>query len=86
MLIEHSKSCVKWRSLKANMILNCLEVVFWAAVVFVMTQANLKFCAGRSCVLSWIVCALGGILRYIAIPFPKKKRRWRRGNGEDIEG
>jgi hypothetical protein len=67
MLTEHSKSCAKWRSLKANMILNCLEVVFWAAVVFMMIQAKLKFCVGASCVLSWVVCVLGGILRYVVL-------------------
>ena len=47
------------------MILNSLEVVFWAAVVFMMIQANLKFCQGTSCVLSWVVCVLGGVLRYV---------------------
>ncbi|KAG4417913.1 hypothetical protein IFR04_008967 [Cadophora malorum] len=56
-----SKKYNKWFSLKANMILNCLEIVFWAAVVFMSIQANMQSCNGIHCTLSWIVCVLGGI-------------------------
>jgi hypothetical protein len=55
----------KWVSLKAYMILNSLEVVFWAAVAFMMIQVNLKFCMGTNCILSWAVCGVGGTLRYV---------------------
>jgi hypothetical protein len=65
LLTEHTQKCKRWASLKANMILNSLEVVFWAAVVFMIIQANLKFCVGTSCIVSWVVCVLGGILRYV---------------------
>ena len=54
----------KWSSLKAYVILNALEIVFWGAVVFMMIQANLKFCEGMSCTLSWIVVVLGIVMRY----------------------
>ncbi|KAN0098319.1 hypothetical protein V8E51_013982 [Hyaloscypha variabilis] len=66
LLIEHTQKCKKWASLKANMILNSLEVLFWAAVVFMMIQAVVKFCVGTSCILSWVVCVLGGILSAVA--------------------
>jgi hypothetical protein len=62
---EHSAKFRKWGSLKANMILNCLEVVFWAAVVFMMIQANLNFCVGTNCILSWAVAGVGGLLRFV---------------------
>ncbi|KAH6721950.1 hypothetical protein BKA61DRAFT_666695 [Leptodontidium sp. MPI-SDFR-AT-0119] len=57
-----SKKYNKWFSLKANMILNCLEIVFWAAVVFMSIQANMKSCNGIHCTLSWVTCVLGGII------------------------
>ncbi|KAH6678468.1 hypothetical protein B0J14DRAFT_323904 [Halenospora varia] len=65
-ITEHSARCRKWASLKANMILNSLEIVFWAAVVFLMIQANLKFCVGTNCVLSWCVCCVAGLLSIFA--------------------
>lgn len=34
---------------------------------FHIIQANLRFCAGTSCVLSWVTCALGGKLRYVIL-------------------
>ncbi|KAH7357039.1 hypothetical protein BKA65DRAFT_534786 [Rhexocercosporidium sp. MPI-PUGE-AT-0058] len=57
-----SKKYNKWFSLKANMILNCLEIVFWAAVVFMGVQANLQSCVGVHCTLSWVTCVLGGVV------------------------
>ncbi|KAH8665898.1 hypothetical protein BGZ60DRAFT_432073 [Tricladium varicosporioides] len=65
-ITEHSARCRKWASLKANMILNSLEIVFWAAVVFLMIQANMKFCVGTNCVLSWCVCCVAGLLSIFA--------------------
>lgn len=58
----------KWASLKANMILNCLEVVFWAAVAFLGIQANMKFCVGTNCIVAWAVCGVAGTLRYVLSP------------------
>ncbi|KAK0100814.1 hypothetical protein ONS95_007262 [Cadophora gregata] len=56
-----SKKYHKWFSLRANIILNCLEVIFWAAVVFMSIQANMQFCNGIHCTLNWIMSFLGGI-------------------------
>ncbi|KUJ09828.1 uncharacterized protein LY89DRAFT_597421 [Mollisia scopiformis] len=65
-LSEHTAMFRKWASLKANMILNCMEIVFWAAVVFLMIQANLKFCVGTNCILSWVVTGVAGTLSTVA--------------------
>ncbi|CAJ0538533.1 Ff.00g065940.m01.CDS01 [Fusarium sp. VM40] len=66
LLSEHVQAFKKWSSLKAYVILNALEIVFWGAVAFMMIQANLKFCEGFTCILSWIVCVLGIIMSTIA--------------------
>jgi hypothetical protein len=48
------------------MILNILETVFWGAVVFMVAQANIQnTCSGIRCTLSWVVAALGVILKYV---------------------
>ncbi|KAF8859319.1 hypothetical protein BDZ45DRAFT_742561 [Acephala macrosclerotiorum] len=65
-ITEHSSKFRKWHSLKACMILNSLEVVFWAAVVFLMIQSNLNSCVGANCTISWVVCAVAGVLSTVA--------------------
>lgn len=56
-----SKKFNKWYSLKANAILNCLEVLFWAAVVFMGVQSHLQSCNGIQCTLGWTVSGLGAV-------------------------
>lgn len=63
-LTEHVRRFKRWQSYKANAILNCLEIVFWAAVAFLVVQANLSRCVGIYCTLSWVVVVLAIILRY----------------------
>ncbi|OWP02402.1 hypothetical protein B2J93_3190 [Marssonina coronariae] len=60
-----SKKYNKWYSPKANFIINCLEVVFWAAVVFMGIQSNTQSCVGTHCTLSWITIVLGGIISLV---------------------
>jgi hypothetical protein len=62
---EHVHSLHRWQSYKAYWILNALEVVFWAAVAFLVMQANLARCVGVGCKLSWGVFGLGIVLRYV---------------------
>jgi hypothetical protein len=64
-ITEHSQRFKKWHSYKANVILSCLEVVFWGAVAFLVMQANLKMCTGVSCVLSWIVVGIAVVIKYV---------------------
>lgn len=63
LLTGHVARFQKWASFKANAILNSLEVVFWAAVLFMVFRANLQSCSGTSCILSWVVVGLAGILQ-----------------------
>lgn len=42
-----------------------MEVVFWAAVAFMMIRGNSSVCIGTSCALGWVVFVLAGILRYV---------------------
>ncbi|KAF4487896.1 cytochrome P450 [Fusarium agapanthi] len=70
-LTEHSIRFHRWSSLKAYFILNAMEVVFWAAVAFMVIQGNSKLCVGTSCALGWVVFVLAGILspiyKYLAV-------------------
>ncbi|KAH7038870.1 hypothetical protein B0J12DRAFT_764679 [Macrophomina phaseolina] len=66
LLTEHVARFRKWKSLKAYAILNCLEVVFWAAVMFMVFRANMNSCTGISCALSWVVVILAAILHMLA--------------------
>ncbi|KAI5927666.1 hypothetical protein F4810DRAFT_721236 [Camillea tinctor] len=59
LLTERVQRFKKWESKKANLILNCLEIVFWAAVAFMAIQANTtQTCTGVSCLLNWAVVVL----------------------------
>ncbi|KAI1036309.1 hypothetical protein LB503_003464 [Fusarium chuoi] len=66
-LTEHSIRFHRWSSLKAYFILNALEVVFWAAVAFMMIQGNSRLCVGTSCALGWVVFVLAGVSRYVLL-------------------
>jgi hypothetical protein len=64
-LTEHVAYLRKWASLKAYTILNVLEIVFWAAVVVLIIQANVNICVAPGCTLGWIVAVIGINLRYV---------------------
>ncbi|KAF6815025.1 hypothetical protein CPLU01_14239 [Colletotrichum plurivorum] len=66
-LTEHVASLKRWASLKANLILNAMEIVFWAAVVYMSIQSQTQqVCVGVSCTLGWVVVVLGVLLSMIA--------------------
>lgn len=62
---EHWGPMKKWASLKANAILNCLEIVFWCAVVFFSIQGNIQACVGTGCILSWVACGIAIVVVYV---------------------
>ncbi|KAE8381633.1 hypothetical protein BDV26DRAFT_289272 [Aspergillus bertholletiae] len=66
-LTEHVAALRKWGNLKAYMILNGLEIVFWAAVVVLTTQANIQKCVAPGCLLGWGVAVTAGNLSALAI-------------------
>lgn len=51
--------------LKANMILSCIEVVAWPAVVAFTVQGIIKKCVGTTCILSWVIVPLAVTIRYV---------------------
>ncbi|KAI0593271.1 hypothetical protein F4775DRAFT_521335 [Biscogniauxia sp. FL1348] len=59
LLSEHSRRFKKWESKKANLILNCLEILFWAAVAFMAIQSNtMQTCSGATCLVNWAIVVL----------------------------
>ncbi|KAJ5927221.1 hypothetical protein N7516_008994 [Penicillium verrucosum] len=63
LVTEHVSRFQRWASLKAYLILNSLEIVFWGAVVFLVLQANLQVCVGTGCALGWVVIVLSANMR-----------------------
>ena len=51
----------RWYSLKAVMILNCIEFVFWIALIAINILGT-KACSGLGCTLSGLTIALGFLL------------------------
>ena len=44
------------------MILNMIEVLFWAVLMGLVFQANARICIGASCAVTWIIAVLCLIL------------------------
>lgn len=66
-MTEHFVFFRRWASLKANAILNSADIIFWAAVVFLIVQANINSCVGVSCSLRWGVMAASIVLTYAIV-------------------
>ncbi|KAF9870571.1 hypothetical protein CkaCkLH20_11877 [Colletotrichum karsti] len=66
LLTAHKERFKKWASLKANAILNTLEIVFWFVAFGLLFSANTKFCTGASCALSWVVTLICAVLIVLA--------------------
>ena len=54
LLTEQMARFSRWRSFKANVILNCLEIVFWLAAIIVKFMGISRRCTGGSCAVNWI--------------------------------
>ncbi|KAM0418626.1 hypothetical protein ACHAPT_012429 [Fusarium lateritium] len=71
LLTEHFDRLRRWGSLKAYWILDAMEIVFWAAVAFMMLQGNRRICIGTSCALGWVVFVLSICMsimaKYVAV-------------------
>ncbi|KAI4591841.1 hypothetical protein KJ359_012160 [Pestalotiopsis sp. 9143b] len=65
-LTQHVNSLKRWGSLKANSILNFMDIIFWAAVVYLMAQSDARSCPVATCTLSKLVLALGVILSVVS--------------------
>ena len=65
MLTEHHTRFRKWASTKANAILNCLEVIFWLAVL-VVTGMGVGKASGAAAALSALTLILAIILEWVS--------------------
>lgn len=52
-----------------------MEIVFWAAVAFMMLRGNANLCVGASCAVGWVVVVLAGILRYVSLLLAYQRAR-----------
>ncbi|KAH8892744.1 hypothetical protein GQ53DRAFT_763871 [Thozetella sp. PMI_491] len=55
----------RWKSLKANTILNSMEIVFWFVVVIITLMGISRFCQGAFCALSWIQVLVAIMLMFV---------------------
>lgn len=55
LVTEHMARFARWRSFKANVILNCIEIVFWLAAIVVKFMGISRRCSGGSCAVNWII-------------------------------
>ncbi|KAJ4983850.1 hypothetical protein SVAN01_10654 [Stagonosporopsis vannaccii] len=67
LLTEHVQKLKRWHSYKANVIISCLEIVFWGAVAFLVFQGNLSRCEGVTCYLSWVVVGIAVVINHLEI-------------------
>jgi hypothetical protein len=54
LLTEHTQRFAKWKSLKANLILNIIEPIFWLTLIALKFMGISTFCSGSSCAVAWI--------------------------------
>ncbi|KAK4099181.1 hypothetical protein N658DRAFT_498536 [Parathielavia hyrcaniae] len=54
LLTEHTERFARWKSLKANFILNCIEPIFWLTLIILKFMGISSFCSGSSCSVAWI--------------------------------
>ncbi|KEZ40887.1 hypothetical protein SAPIO_CDS7881 [Scedosporium apiospermum] len=62
LITSHVERFRKWGSLRANKILDCMEVVFWFVVVIISFMGVSKRCQGSACALGVIVALIAMIL------------------------
>ncbi|CZT25715.1 uncharacterized protein RCC_11384 [Ramularia collo-cygni] len=64
---EYFHKLQRWRSYKANTILNGLDIAFWGAVAFLNLQANITSCSGVSCYLGWAIVGIALVVNQVYI-------------------
>ncbi|KAI4601671.1 hypothetical protein KJ359_011802 [Pestalotiopsis sp. 9143b] len=66
LITEHWSRARRWASLKANTILNCLEILFWAAIAYLAIASNVSSCVSTGCTLNWVIVAFAIITSFVA--------------------
>ncbi|PNH40381.1 hypothetical protein VD0004_g6590 [Verticillium dahliae] len=67
LLSQHTTRYRKWESLKANMILNFIEPVFWFVVIILKGMGMSRSCTGGSCGVSVAVMLVALVIFALAI-------------------
>ncbi|CAN8102430.1 unnamed protein product [Discula destructiva] len=68
LLTQHVKALKRWRSAKANAIINGAEIVFWIAVVYLVIAANLQTaCTGTVCTLGWVEVVFAIFMVFLSV-------------------
>jgi hypothetical protein len=62
LLTTYANSLQRWRSLKAYMIIDYLEIVFWFVVVILGFMGVSRRCVGEVCALGIVVCLIAMLL------------------------
>ncbi|KAI0845073.1 hypothetical protein F5Y00DRAFT_273336 [Daldinia vernicosa] len=57
-LTEHNLKLQKWANKKTNLILNCVDIPFWAVMMGLLLSTNANVCVDGSCAVSWIMALL----------------------------
>ncbi|KAL2166317.1 hypothetical protein VTG60DRAFT_2949 [Thermothelomyces hinnuleus] len=71
LLSEHAQRFAKWRSLKANLILNFIEPVFWLTLVILKFMGIATFCSGNSCAVAWLITLTAIVILVLSLHPPK---------------
>ncbi|KFY69250.1 hypothetical protein V496_00384 [Pseudogymnoascus sp. VKM F-4515 (FW-2607)] len=66
LLSENVRSCRRFASTKANMILNYIETIAWPAAAGVTVYGIMQFCIGIGCTLSYVMIGLAVVLTFIS--------------------
>ncbi|KAK4143080.1 sterol uptake control protein 2 [Dichotomopilus funicola] len=78
LLTEHTRRFARWKILKANFILNCMESVFWLTLIVLKFMGISRFCIGSSCAVAWVGTFVVIIIlpkRTVVRPRPHPKTR-----------
>lgn len=57
-LTEHTLKFQKWANKKTNIILNCIDIPFWAVMMGLLLSTSANICVSRSCAVGWIMVLL----------------------------
>ncbi|KAI5262321.1 hypothetical protein E4T47_09305 [Aureobasidium subglaciale] len=78
LLTSHVGSLKRWRNTKAYLVLNCLEVIFWLAVVVLTGMGMQRYCKGAYCGISVVIILLAVVMAVCSLWTAVTTRKLRR--------
>ncbi|KAI5244014.1 hypothetical protein E4T42_07257 [Aureobasidium subglaciale] len=87
LLTSHVGSLKRWRNSKVYLVLNCLEVMFWLAVVVLTSMGMQRFCEGAYCGISVVIILLALVMTSFSLwaaVTTRKLRREERFGGQSV--